>query len=1032
MKMLNILHISDLHFGIVPDEKHSTTSIQRRNYVLSKLIEKTREISATNEKPDIIVISGDIGWRSKSSDYDLASAWINKLLEACSLSWDDLILCPGNHDINRNKLTDDYFIKNEKDAKDKLRIENIYERSIHFSEFVNFCKKNNIKPYINSAVSPNDEIKYLYGFREIKGITFISWNSAWNCKGNDLGNLYIGEPLTLDMKCVVPENKITISVLHHPFNWLNEEEQFVYRNDPISVDGVLKLSNMILNGHVHGKIREATFYQNKSYIFTSGATYEKEHYQLGSQLISLDLNNYTYSTKVISYNTIESEWTISQLEQEIPLFDKKITLNNKFDSLSHKFKTQDITYGTKNAVSHMVGREIDIKNILEIFESNRKANNKTHLWIYSMGGLGKTQLCRKLYTIFDSKTPFIGWISCQGDFRTSLVNSMLTKYSPDNLDEAYNKTIEYINKLGKRLILFIDNFDGFSQSINDIESLKCNVIVTSRNKNPDTFKEYELGFLPFAQCKQLFKEFYKLEENIFMNEIIHKTGYLTLAIELVAKTGRKMGVTLEKLYYKLEEKGFDIQTVVKSNWDNNGEQLNAEMAKQFSIVFDLSYLKDNKDALYILSNFALLPYLTIEQDKIISWLALDEENNLLFDLYESGWLQCSEFDYAMHPVISYSILKNNPPSFNDSKTLILSLAEQIRVNATDNFLESLIYLPFADSVGEFYKKSDLTTESSNDIALLFIRIAEVYRHNGEYRKSLEWADFSEKRWELSPKANGVLANLIYNTLSEIHLDMRNSNEECEKWALCAINEDIKHKDLDNFLRSASYHNLACAYIQMGKYDKALEKQLTVVALREKNIISSNDRIRLANAYRNLAMIYRRLKKVEDAFSYQKRVIDILEDVYFENQNHPDFPVAYSLYSFILRDKGDVCEAIKYQSKALKIRETINKKDPKLAINYNNLGMFNLQAGNLQDAKICMEKAIEINLQNRDEKHPDLASDYFNYAKVLYALNDVKNAILYLNKSKEIEEINLCYDNVKEIEDLILQYQKQKEYGVIIL
>ena len=68
--MLNILHISDLHFGIVPDEEHTTTSVQRREYVLSKLIEKIDEISETDNKPDIVVISGDIGWRAKSSDYD--------------------------------------------------------------------------------------------------------------------------------------------------------------------------------------------------------------------------------------------------------------------------------------------------------------------------------------------------------------------------------------------------------------------------------------------------------------------------------------------------------------------------------------------------------------------------------------------------------------------------------------------------------------------------------------------------------------------------------------------------------------------------------------------------------------------------------------------------------------------------------------------------------------------------------------------------------------------------------------------------
>ena len=43
----------------------------------------------------------------------------------------------------------------------------------------------------------------------------------------------------------------------------------------------------------------------------------------------------------------------------------------------------------------------------------------------------------------------------------------------------------------------------------------------------------------------------------------------------------------------------DIRTVVKSNWDNNGEKLNTALSKHFSIVFDLTALKSNLEAIYI-------------------------------------------------------------------------------------------------------------------------------------------------------------------------------------------------------------------------------------------------------------------------------------------------------------------------------------------------------------------------------------------------------------------------------------------------
>lgn len=80
-------------------------------------------------------------------------------------------------------------------------------------------------------------------------------------------------------------------------------------------------------------------------------------------------------------------------------------------------------------------------------------------------------------------------MSYQDNFRDSLLNSIYHEENGKIAEQQFQKALQYINLLGKDLVLFIDNFDSREESLSVIESLKCNVIITSRNKNPDTFEE---------------------------------------------------------------------------------------------------------------------------------------------------------------------------------------------------------------------------------------------------------------------------------------------------------------------------------------------------------------------------------------------------------------------------------------------------------------------------------------------------------------------------------------------------------------
>lgn len=711
---------------------------------------------------------------------------------------------------------------------------------------------------------------------------------------------------------------------------------------------------------------------------------------------------------------------LDKIQEELEsLREYKLSSDNEDRIRDSKF----ITKSSKKAVNHFKGRNKEIASIIKIMEADQTENEKISLWIYGMGGIGKTQLCRKICSKIYGKYPYLGWIDYQGNFKQAIVNSVNMGEKTDDLEREYEKALRYVNSLGRKLLLFIDNYDMLDSYLGDIESLQCHVIVTSRNSNPETFCGYKIDFLDFSACKELFCYFYTIEKNMIINEIIHKTGYLSLAVELVAKTGQKLGLKLEEYYLKLEERGFDIGTVVQSNWDNTGDNLNMELSKQLSIVFDLTSMRKNGEIMYILKNFSILPYLGITRQEAVEWLALEEDSGSLYDLAESGWLQLSGMEYTMHPVVSFTVVQMESPQIDDSINLVRALSNSILVKPGDNYLKAFNYLPYAESVGEYFVKMPFVQKGVLDLALLYIRISEINRYNGDYDKAYKWGKSSCESMDNAESQSGQFVSLVYNIMSEICLDMRDRNDESEVWALRAIASDYCKEDIDIVECGTSFHNLAGVYIQMENNRKALQYETKALEMRKRCLVESD--IRIINCYRNLAMIYRRLGEVKTSLEFHEKVVGGLENIYADDRNHPDFPVAYNLYSFALRDTGEMQKAIEYQEKAIKIREYINEADPKLAINYNNLGMLYLKNGDVEKAIEWEEKAISMDIINRGENHPDVATDFYNYALMLYASGNIEAAIEYLNKSRQIEEkIGGKTENIKEIDERLELYHKK--------
>ncbi len=123
-KEINILHLSDLHCGIEQTITREA-DLKRRKKALEGFFDCFNKQVPKNWMPDLVVISGDLGWQGSEGDYKrneftdrrtvfTTEEFIIKLKEVTKLSGSSIICCPGNHDKKQKKVLLLVEIKSER------------------------------------------------------------------------------------------------------------------------------------------------------------------------------------------------------------------------------------------------------------------------------------------------------------------------------------------------------------------------------------------------------------------------------------------------------------------------------------------------------------------------------------------------------------------------------------------------------------------------------------------------------------------------------------------------------------------------------------------------------------------------------------------------------------------------------------------------------------------------------------------------------------------------------------------------------
>ncbi len=251
MKYTTWLHLSDLH---ACDQKTGWDSER----VIPPLIQDLEQMEKEYQlQPDLIFFTGDAAFGSiPDSDIKQQFATATNFLEKVRLSFknppakENVFVIPGNHDVDRNEVTEDQnsWLSQQKDASviDRLiqkggkQFENYMDRLAAFASFVReagYAQFSDPKRLISAAT------------RKIAGKTIgvASLNTAWSCSRDlERGALWMGGNWQIgEIKKQLGQTDINIALTHHPFGWLTEFE------DPRLRQLMEREFNFHLHGHEH-------------------------------------------------------------------------------------------------------------------------------------------------------------------------------------------------------------------------------------------------------------------------------------------------------------------------------------------------------------------------------------------------------------------------------------------------------------------------------------------------------------------------------------------------------------------------------------------------------------------------------------------------------------------------------------------------------------------------------------------------------------------------------------------------------------
>lgn len=219
------VHVSDIHFGQERDERlHIHTDV--KDQLIADAAEVVRGLPGGVAHG--ILVTGDIAQAGKHEQYEQAGKWLDRLAEAVGCEIYRIQLVPGNHDLDRDKVSmGGEFLLNVLRKGGATEYEKVLandaDRATLFARFEDYGRFSEGYDCVldeEGRYATNLHVELAPG----RTIRFVRMNSALLCTGDETEKepeLMVGA-----RQFTIPRNKgeENVVLIHHPLHWFKDSE----------------------------------------------------------------------------------------------------------------------------------------------------------------------------------------------------------------------------------------------------------------------------------------------------------------------------------------------------------------------------------------------------------------------------------------------------------------------------------------------------------------------------------------------------------------------------------------------------------------------------------------------------------------------------------------------------------------------------------------------------------------------------------------------------------------------------------------
>ena len=622
-----------------------------------------------------------------------------------------------------------------------------------------------------------------------------------------------------------------------------------------------------------------------------------------------------------------------------------------------------------------VGREGEIQEI------HRMLSENNILFLNGIGGIGKSELAKHYAVKHKDDYDAIIFAPYVSDVNMLLLddNSIpLYNFAPYPEEKPEDYCARKLKKLrelcDERTLFIVDNLEREDDpDLNKLLDLGCKLLITTR-RDFSGFGKSQLYVDKLADTKKIrevFDKYYKVQnedESACVDEIIAMLEGHTMAVELVAKQIDAEWTTADEILLKLKDSG--VSGIGDSAVDSGKDGLNSRSTfAHIKALFDFTIFTKNKNenALYVLSNLALIPHTGIDRRLFANWCELSQHGGktVVNNLIKAGWVRQDKATktISLHPLV-LDILHD---IFNteDVKIFLVRFTESLTDDDTGEIILQACPFAFANAVasivlGLFQRKQLMPTEE----AIHCIgKIGDFFFEQGLYDFAEQSYCAQQEFYKTLNLADAYLALVIYNSLALLYDkqgELFGKRELSEK-ALCYHKECllIAEEPQNNMTEYVSrvYGNIGSVYHTLKDYVNAENYY--------KKALEHSNRYSFCN---NLGVLFdnqgRYVKALEMHQEAMKRAIE---------HDEPELVIALIEHNMAVSYKklGEFTEAAAHCEKALRIREKnlASGVSYDLAMSQSVLGQIYVELGNpdlipeaerlLCEAVLSLEKIVGV-------------------------------------------------------------------------